>query len=230
MTLEYNLENLALEIKDIHSRLDKISENMAIKFQALEQKIKEITASQTAELKAEMERQKREMIAVLTETIKSLQETQEYHLKVSLNNLKEQRELSEDVKEALDELLELAQKSGQNVVKIAKIGEKAGDVQIVIEAQKMLEEQKELLQKIYDEVMDNKKGIKVAVDTSDEAINGINKIIRAQNQWFPHIVKELSNEMGRYYELTRKFLVDIDRNTKATRDMTTSIYQDRYRM
>ena len=154
----------------------------------------------------------------------------EYHLKVSLNNLREQRELSEELKEALDELLELAQKSGQNVVKIAKIGEKAGDMQIVIEAQKMLEEQKELLNKIYTEVMDNKEGIKVAVHNAGVAVDIGNKIVRHQNQWFPHIVKELSNEMGRYYELTRKFLVDIDRNTKATRDMTTSIYQDRYRM
>ena len=216
--------------QEIQARLDEINQKLNLKFSALEREIREITASQTAELKAEMEKQKREMIAVLTETIKSLQETQEYHLKVSLNNLKEQRELSEDVKEALDELLELAQKSGQNVVKIAKIGEKAGDVQIVIEAQKMLEEQKELLQKIYDEVMDNKEGLKAINSNAIEAIKGVDKIIDSQNKWFPHIVKELSEKMSEQYRYTRSVLQNIDGDTKVTKDMVKSIYQDRYRM
>ncbi len=216
--------------------VDQLSQKLNLKFSALEREIKskieEATASQTAELKAEMEKQKKEMIAVLTETIKSLQETQEYHLKVSIATLKEQRELSGELKEALDELLELAQKSGENVVKIAEIGEKGGEVQIVIDAQKMLEEQKELLQKIYDEVMDNKEGIKVAAMNGKEAIKGTESIIDHQNQWFPHIVKEvigqLKKEMTENYEFTRDYLRNIDRNAKATRDMVTSLYQARY--
>ena len=64
--------------------VEELSQKLNLKFSALEREIKskidEATASQTAELKAEMERQKREMIAVLTETIKSLQETQEWSI------------------------------------------------------------------------------------------------------------------------------------------------------
>ena len=216
--------------------VEEISQKLNLKFQALEREIKskidEATASQTAELKAEMEKQKKEMIAVLTETIKSLQETQEYHLKVSIATLKEQRELSEDVKEALDDLLELAQKSGQNVVKIAELGEKAGEVQIVIDAQKMLEEQKELLDKIYKEVVDNKEGIKVAAKNSYNAVDRGNRIIEHQNQWFPHIVKEvvgqLKKEMTENYNFTRDYLSDIDGNMKVTKEMVKSLYQARY--
>ena len=205
--------------------VEEISQKLNLKFSALEREIREITASQTAELKAEMEKQKKEMIAVLTETIKSLQETQEYHLKVSIATLKEQRELSGELKEALDELLELAQKSGQNVVKIAELGEKAGEVQIVIDAQKMLEEQKELLDKIYKEVMDNKEGIKVVADNTKKTIN-------SQNQWFPHIVKEvvgqLKSKMSEHYGYTRDYLSDIKGRVKFTEEMVTSLYQARY--
>ena len=212
--------------------VDEISQKLNLKFSALEREIKskidEATASQTAELKAEMEKQKKEMIAVLTETIKSLQETQEYHLKVSIATLKEQRELSEELKESLEELAELARKSGRNVVKIAEIGEKEGNIQVVIDAQKMLEEQKELLEKIYKEVMDNKEGIKVAALNGKETVEGIDDIIRAQNQWFPHIVKELKKEMTENYNFTRDYLRDIDGNMKVTKDMVKSMYQARY--
>ena len=208
--------------------VDEISQKLNLKFSALEREIREITASQTAELKAEMEKQKKEMIAVLTETIKSLQETQEYHLKVSIATLKEQRELSEELKESLEELAELARKSGRNVVKIAEIGEKEGDVRIVIEAQKMLEEQKELLEKIYKEVMDNKEGLKAINSNAIETIKGIDNVIDHQNQWFPHIVKELKEKMSDYYGYTEKYLSDIDGNMKVTKDMVKSMYQARY--
>jgi len=176
----------------------------------MEARITRAVEEKNEKLVAEMEKK---MAALLVKSQQMAVEGYKKVIELILDDLKAIWKEANGAKKEAASVKEILSQMGENIDKtllLSKGAEELGDVEKVLEAQKMLEEQKELLQKIYDEVMDNKEGIKLAAHNAGVAVD-------VAKSWGEHNVQQMRKKIEEQTKLLESYLVPMERNLSQAR-------------